>query len=245
MEETLAAPYMVDNASQLCRQLVEAGIHVIFTGHLHISDISQTNLSQGQMVEIATAAAVGYPCQWRIATCNMGSGKIQLRTCTLHALPSEAEFSERSRDVFVNCIPTMTHGVLNRYWPEISQAIANYRQQHAFVMRYVNLPDTPDAIADMLLKHLREPATRIYIAFAEGNEGGSNNVELIEQLISGIEHVVNETTRGILRPLVKVALRLRVYSIARLVLRSILEDRNDIGTKHESVINDHTAIVPF
>ena len=245
MEETLAAPYMVDNAGQLCRQLVEAGIHVIFTGHLHISDISQTNLSQGQMVEIATAAAVGYPCQWRIATCNMGSGKMQLRTCTLHALPSEPKFSERSRDVFVNCIPTMTHGVLNRYWPEISQAIANYRQQHAFVMRYVNLPDTPDAIADMLLKHLREPATRIYIAFAEGNEGGSDNVELIEQLISGIEHVVNETTRGILRPLVKVALRLRVYSIARLVLRSILEDRNDIGTKHESVINDHTAIVPF
>lgn len=245
MEETLAAPYMVDDASQLCRRLIEAGVHVIFTGHLHISDISQTNRQEGQMVEIATAAAVGYPCQWRIANCNPAHGKIQLRTCTLHALPSDGDFSERSRNVFINCIPTMTRGVLSRYWPEISQAIANYRQRHSFAMRYVTLPDTPDAIADLLLKHLQEPVTRTYIAFAEGNEGSGDNLGLVDQLIDGVDRVVNETTRGILRPLAKAALRLRVYGIARLVLRSILEDRNDIGTKHESIINDHTAIISF
>lgn len=70
MEETLAAPYMVDDARQLCQRLVKAGVHVIFTGHLHISDISQTSMHEGSMVEIATAAAVGYPCQWRVATCD-------------------------------------------------------------------------------------------------------------------------------------------------------------------------------
>ena len=243
MEETLAAPYMMDGANQLAQRLIEADVHVIFTGHLHISDISQTSIGQGQMVEIATAAAVGYPCQWRIANCNPSSGKMQLRTCTLHTLPSDPEFGEHSREVFVNCIPTMTRGILNRYWVEISQAISNYRQKHSFMMRYVTLPDTPDGIADLLLKHLQEPATRVYIAFAEGNEGGSDNLGVVEQLIQGVNQVVNETIRGILRPFAKAALRLRVYGIARTVLRSILEDRNDIGTKHESVINDHTAIV--
>ena len=243
MEETLAAPYMMDGANQLAQRLIEAGVHVIFTGHLHISDISQTSIGQGQMVEIATAAAVGYPCQWRIANCNPSSGKMQLRTCTMHTLPSDSEFGEHSREVFVNCIPTMTRGILNRYWAEISQAISNYRQKHSFMMRYVTLPDTPDGIADLLLKHLQEPATRVYIAFAEGNEGGSDNLGVVEQLIQGVNQVVNETIRGILRPFAKAALRLRVYGIARTVLRSILEDRNDIGTKHESVINDHTAIV--
>ena len=243
MEETLAAPYMMDGANQLAQRLIEADVHVIFTGHLHISDISQTSIGQGQMIEIATAAAVGYPCQWRIANCNPSSGKMQLRTCTMHTLPSDPEFGEHSREVFVNCIPTMTRGILNRYWAEISQAISNYRQKHSFVMRYVTLPDTPDGIADLLLKHLQEPATRVYIAFAEGNEGGSDNQGVVEQLIQGVNQVVNETIRGILRPFAKAALRLRVYGIARTVLRSILEDRNDIGTKHESVINDHTAIV--
>ena len=243
MEDTLAAPYMVDSAGQLCERLVAAGVHVVFTGHLHISDVSQTNMNQGQMVEIATAAAVGYPCQWRVATCNTSTGKMQLRTVTLHSLPSDPDFNERSRDVFVNCIPTMTRGVLTRYWPEVSQAIENYRHEHAFMMRFVNLPDTPEGIAQLLLKYLQEPVTQTYIAFAEGNEGGSDNLALVEQLIDGVNHVVNETTRGILRPLAKAALRLRVYSIARKVLRSILEDRNDIGTKHEAVINDHTAII--
>ena len=245
MEDTLAAPYMVDGAGQLCQRLVEAGVHVIFTGHLHISDISQTCVNQSLMVEIATAAAVGYPCQWRVATCNTSTGKMQLRTVTLHSLPSDPNFAERAQDVFKSCIPSMTHGVLTRYWPEISQAIENYRSQHSFMMRYVDIPDTPDGIAHLLLKYLQEPVTRAYIAFAEGNEGGSNNLALVEQLIDGVNHVVNETTRGILRPVAKAALRLRVYSIARKVLRSILEDRNDIGTKHEAVINDHTAIISF
>ena len=245
MEDTLAAPYMVDGAGQLCQRLVAAGVHVIFTGHLHISDIGQTSVNQEQMVEIATAAAVGYPCQWRVATCNTATGKMQLRTVTLHSLPSDPDFAERAQDVFKSCIPSMTHGVLTRYWPEISQAIDNYRSKHSFMMRYVDIPNSPEDIASLLLKHLQQPVTQAYIAFAEGNEGGSDHLALVEQLIDGVNHVVNETTRGILRPVAKAALRLRVYSIARKVLRSILEDRNDIGTKHEAVINDHTAIISF
>ena len=58
MEDTLASPYMVDEAGQLCHRLIQAGVHVIFTGHLHISDICQISYHNGTMVEIATAAAV-------------------------------------------------------------------------------------------------------------------------------------------------------------------------------------------
>ena len=245
MEDTLAAPYMVDGAGQLCQRLVQAGVHVIFTGHLHISDISQTNLREGTMVEIATAAAVGYPCQWRIATCNTAAGKMQLRSMTLNSLPSDPDFAERAREVFKSCIPTMTHGVLTRYWPEITHAIDNYRNKHDFVMRFVDIPDSPEAIAELLLKHLQEPVTQAYITFAEGNEGGSDNQQLINQLIKGVDKVVDQTVRGILRPLTKAALHLRIYGTFKLVLRSILEDLNDIGTSHETVINDHTAIIPL
>ena len=243
MEDTLAAPYMVDDAGQFCRRLVEAGVHVIFTGHLHISDISQTNLPAGQMVEIATAAAVGFPCQWRVVTCNTTSAKLQLHTRTLESIPSQPDFSDRARTIFTNSIPAITRGVLQRYWTVISQAIDNYSHQHSFMMRFVNLPSSPDGIADLLLKHLQKPVTHAYIAFAEGNEGGKDNRLLVEQLIKGVDNIVNETVSGILRPFVKTAMRIRVYGIARKVLRSILEDRNDIGTPHEAVINDHTAII--
>ena len=217
MEDTLASPYMVDDASQLCQRLVKADVHVIFTGHLHITDVSQTTLREGSMIEVATAAAVGYPCQWRMVNCHPAAGKLQLRT--------------------------ITRGILTRYWPNITQAIDNYSIKHPLIMRHVNLPDTPDGIANLLLNNLQEPVTRAYIAFAQGNETGNN--QLVEQLIRGAEQVVNETISGILRPVAKAALRLRIYGIARQVLRSILEDRNDIGTKHETVINDHTAIISF
>ncbi len=245
MEDTLASPYMVDDAHDLCQRLIDAGVHVIFTGHLHISDISQTSCKKGEMVEIATAAAVGYPCQWRIATCNTNSGKMQLRSVTLHSLPSDHNFGERAREVFKNCIPTMTQGIITRYWPEISQALDNYSNMHPLLMRFINLPDSPEGIAQLLLKHLQQPVTKIYIAFAEGNEGGHDNRQLVEQLIDGVNCVVNQTVKGILRPIVKIVMRLRIYKTFKLVLRSILEDRNDIGTKHEAVINDHTAIIKF
>ena len=244
MEETLAAPYMVDDAGQLCQRLIEAGVHVIFTGHLHISDVSQVNLQPGTMVEIATAAAVGYPCQWRVATCFPATGKMQLHTRTLFSLPSQPDFGETARGVFTSSIPTITHGVLTRYWPEIQQAISNYKDKHPFMMRFVKLPGSPQGIADILLKHLQKPVTQAYIAFAEGNEGTmGDNKELVDELIDGVDHIVDETVSGILKPFAKAALHLRIYSIARLVLRSILEDRNDIGTQHETVINDHTAII--
>jgi len=245
MEETLAAPYMVDGSQQLCRRLIEAGVHVIFTGHLHISDISQTGNRNDQMVEVATAAAVGYPCQWRVVSCNMASGMMQLHTRHIDGLPSQPDFSENARDKFVESIPTMVRGVLSRYWDEIGSAIDNYRHEHPFIMRFVKMPPTPQAVADLLLKHLQDPVTRAYIAFAEGNEGGSDNSPLIQQLIIGVDKVVDETVTGILKPIVKAAMRLRVYGIARMVLRSILEDRNDIGTTHETIINDHTAIIHF
>ena len=243
MEETLAAPYMVGKAQQLCHRLIDAGVHAIFTGHLHISDVCQTTHNGHQMVEIATAAAVGYPCQWRLATCNTTSGKMQLRSITLHSLPSDSEFGEHAREVFQKCIPTMTHGVIKRYWPEIRQAIDSYSAKHSFMMRFVDLPDTPEALADLLLKHLQEPVTDAYIAFAEGNEGGTDNHETTDRLIKGIDQLVNQTVRGILKPLAKAALRLRIFGTFRLVMQSILEDRNDIGTANEAIINDHTAII--
>ena len=243
MEDTLAAPYMVDGAQQLSHRLIDAGVHAIFTGHLHISDVCQTSHNGSQMVEIATASAVGYPCQWRVVTCNLAAGKMQLRSITLHSLPSDKDFGERARDVFKNCIPTMTHGVIKRYWPEIREAIDAYSAKHSFIMRFVKLPDTPDGLANMLLKHLQEPVTDAYIAFAEGNEGGSDNRQTIDKLIKGVDQLVNQTIRGILKPLAKIVLRLRIFKTFRLVLQSILEDRNDIGTAHEAIINDHTAII--
>ena len=243
MEDTLAAPYMVNEAEVLARQLVEAGVHVIFTGHLHISDICQTKRYGRQIIEIATAAAVGYPCQWRAVTCYMSTGTMYVNTRNITSLPSQPDFADHARQVFVTSIPTITRGVLHRYWSEVSQAIDNYRHEHKVVMRYVHLPDGPDAIAELLLKYLQEPVTRAYIAFAEGDEWGYNHDSLIEQLIDGVNHIVDETVSGLLRPAVKAMLRLRIYHIARLVLRSILEDRNDIGTKHESVVNDLTAIL--
>ena len=52
---------MLQNGPRLIKVLQEAGIHLLFTGHLHVQDIAQ----QGDLYEITTGSLVSYPHAYR------------------------------------------------------------------------------------------------------------------------------------------------------------------------------------
>jgi 3',5'-cyclic AMP phosphodiesterase CpdA len=58
----LGRRYMLDNAPQLLKLLKQAGVRLIFTGHLHVQDIAQW---QG-IYEITTGSLVSYPHPYRV-----------------------------------------------------------------------------------------------------------------------------------------------------------------------------------
>ncbi|MEM7064423.1 MAG: metallophosphoesterase [Cyanobacteria bacterium P01_B01_bin.77] len=54
--------YMVKNATDLTQRLQTAQVPILFTGHLHIQDVAQTD----QLYEVTTGSLVSYPHPYRI-----------------------------------------------------------------------------------------------------------------------------------------------------------------------------------
>jgi len=58
--------YMLDNAPILQKILEDAGVPVVFTGHLHVQDIAATD----RLFDITTGSLVSYPHPYRILECD-------------------------------------------------------------------------------------------------------------------------------------------------------------------------------
>ncbi len=54
--------YMLSNAPELLALLRQAGVQLLFTGHLHVQDVAQ----QGNLYEITTGSLVSYPHPYRV-----------------------------------------------------------------------------------------------------------------------------------------------------------------------------------
>jgi predicted phosphodiesterase len=62
LQHGMGRRYMLKNAARLLAMLEQAGVQLIFTGHLHVQDIAR----QGNIYEITTGSLVSYPHPYRI-----------------------------------------------------------------------------------------------------------------------------------------------------------------------------------
>ncbi len=94
--------YMLDNASELLALLRAADVPLIFTGHLHIQDVTQ----QGGITEITTGSLVSYPHPYRVLHyreqgCIADNNRLrQLKVETRHvtAVPGWDDLATQSRE---------------------------------------------------------------------------------------------------------------------------------------------------
>jgi 3',5'-cyclic AMP phosphodiesterase CpdA len=64
----ISADYVIDDWQQLAGTLLNAGVHLAFTGHTHANDITAYT-QQGQVLyDISTGSPVTPPCEWRYVT---------------------------------------------------------------------------------------------------------------------------------------------------------------------------------
>ena len=93
----LGRRYMLDNAPNLLKILRNAGVKLIFTGHLHVQDIAQ----QSGIYEITTGSPVSYPHPYRILELRRDRRGEYSLTVESHRIDSVANWEnlqERSRN---------------------------------------------------------------------------------------------------------------------------------------------------
>lgn len=70
----IAADARIDNADEYSGLFADWGIKYIFTGHIHVNDISKAvSANKNEIYDIVTSALVGFPCTYRFVTFS-GSG---------------------------------------------------------------------------------------------------------------------------------------------------------------------------
>ena len=69
MEEEFLGDYLVNDYQDISAAFADAGIHYVFTGHMHANDIATMTTEAGnQLYDIETGSAVTYPCPMRFVT---------------------------------------------------------------------------------------------------------------------------------------------------------------------------------
>jgi len=67
-QELLDKGYVTDNWTSVGKELMEAGVQIMFTGHYHANDITMTSEDGNILYDIETGSLVTAPCPYRMIT---------------------------------------------------------------------------------------------------------------------------------------------------------------------------------
>ncbi|MBR5686011.1 MAG: metallophosphoesterase [Muribaculaceae bacterium] len=235
-QDRFLANYIVRNHNAIAPQLMEAGIHTIFTGHLHVTDAAtQFNESHtDSIVEVATGSTICYPFALRVATLDSDHRNLNIDTRWLNATAACPDLRELGRQRIINSTPGMAATLSNKAWSKLGGRIDQIK---AMLGGKANVPENPQQATQLVLRHLSEVFSRAMLAVVEGNEQEKDVEDIIEQGKQGVRAMIAEVIPDEADNMWEFFLG-SVYPNLEPMVRSILEDRNAVGTDGESHTDD-------
>lgn len=93
----LGQRYLLGHRQRLIRLLEQAGVQLVFTGHLHVQDVAR----RGRLCEVLTGSLVSYPHPYRLIEINQadaGAVTVAIESPHLQALPGWPDLQRFSFD---------------------------------------------------------------------------------------------------------------------------------------------------
>ena len=175
--------------------LMHNGVHLVLTGHFHVSGITTfrdtTGLTQDSLVEITTGSPITYPCPYRWMTLSKDRKSIEVTTEYINSLPGIADdlntySREWMREHTANLIPSLAH----RFWGKIldqwDEKVAPMVGSSMAAMFKMALPQTDAEQAEVTATYISEPAINLYLFYSEASEArhpeeGQEHAEAFKQ----------------------------------------------------------------
>lgn len=238
-EDRLLANYIVKDHDNITRQFIQAGIHTVFTGHLHVTDaVTQHNDERtDSLVEVATGSAICYPFALRTATLDRKHHSLDIDTRWLTATDDCPDLREQGRQRIINSTPGMAAMLSSKAWDKLGGRMNQLKAMLQMGGGKANLPENAQQATQLVLRHLSEVLSRAMLAVVEGNEQEQDVEGIIEEGKQGIRAMITEVVPDQADNLWEFFLN-EVYPKLDPLVRSILEDRNAVGTPGESQVND-------
>ena len=238
-EDRLLANYIVKDHDSIANQFIQAGIHTVFTGHLHVTDaVSQYDATRtDSVVEVATGSAICYPFALRTASFDRQNRTLDIDTRWLTATDDCPTLRDQGRQRIINSTPGMAAMLSGKAWSKLGGRMNQLKAMIGMGGGTVNLPETPQQATQLVLRHLSEVLSRALLAVVEGNEQEQDVDSIIEEGKQGIRAMIAEVAPDQADNLWEFFLN-DVYPKLDPLVRSILEDRNAVGTSQESHTGD-------
>ena len=238
-EDRLLASYIVKDHDSIANQFMQAGIHTVFTGHLHVTDaVTQYDETRtDSVVEVATGSAICYPFAVRTAAFDPQHRSLDIDTRWLTATDDCPTLREQGRQRIINSTPGMAAMLSGKAWSKLDGRMNQLKTMMSMGGGKVNLPETPQQATQLVLRHLSEVLSRVLLAVVEGNEQEQDVEGIIGEGKQGIRAMIQEVAPDQADNLWEFFLN-DVYPKLEPLVRSILEDRNAVGTPGESRTDD-------
>ena len=238
-QERLLANYIVKDHGNIAQQLMQAGVHTIFTGHLHVTDAATMYNAErsDSLVEIATGSAICYPFAFRVGTLDKKHRSLDIDTHWLNATTSCPTLRQQGRERIINATPGLAAMIANKAWDRVGSHMGQLKKMLEVGGNKTSLPETSQQATQLALRHLKEVLSRTMLAVVEGNEQEKNAEDLIEQGKQGIRAMIEEVAPDQADALWEFFLS-DVYPRLDPMVRSILEDRNNNGTSATTHTDD-------
>jgi len=177
------------------------------------------------------------PFAMRVASLHRDTGIMDIDTRWLDATPSCPDLRQQGRQRVINATPTIASMMSTRVWNKMQGRMSQLKAMLAMGGGETHLPQDAQQATGLVLRHLNEVLARTMLAVVEGNEQDKNPDDIIQQGKQGIRSMIQEVAPDQADNLWEF-FNNDVYPRLDPLARSLLEDRNAVGTPHESRTDD-------
>lgn len=113
--DRLGSSFNISGYEMVRNRLANAGIRVILTGHIHISDIARdwnADLTK-DIYDVNTGSVISYPCDYRIMTLSNDLQTLDITTESITTLPSDSKFGATAKTRFHDSIEKLINDKIN------------------------------------------------------------------------------------------------------------------------------------
>ncbi|MBR2146780.1 MAG: metallophosphoesterase [Muribaculaceae bacterium] len=233
-EALLLPNYIASNHDEVAQVLRDGGVKVVFTGHLHITDAA----TEDGITDVSTGSASTYPIAMRTATFDSSHASLSIDTRIFDS-PSNCVLSQ-GRAKIENCAPALTGIISRRLWDKISPRLEQMKE--LFAEEGVDVSKVPNnavELSALLLRHLQQPLTQSLLMVTAGGEDPNQATAIIEAVKQGLHGMVADIFPDNADEITDFLIENALPRVEPM-LRSALEDINQVGTPQQSQTHDHS-----
>ncbi len=232
-ESKLLPNYIVANHEEVSQVLRDGGVKVVFTGHLHITDAA---ICDG-IVDVATGSASTYPLPIRTLTIDPSLEMLTIDTRFFDGLDEGVLLLGKHK--IENGADALAALVSRRLWSKMKGRMEQLKLMLAMQgMEVKSLPQDAQELSELLLRHLREPLTHSLVSVSRGGEDPQQAAAVIDAIRQGVRGMVLELIPENGEMIVDFLIS-ELMPRVEPMLRSALEDINQVGSDKESKTDDH------